>query len=184
LEEHATGIPWFIPEFLVGLGMVDHFNELSIRDRKLASVVLHNINRFRPVRLSRASRILTHELVQDKIDNLGLGDCACALLDTGCPADLVDLAGENEKLYEAMCIESLLVDDEFLNSELQDDFKAIGIALARNKEIWHRADMLSKGWVSSTKRESMIKLENYVPLTNEDLMVEKRDKALYPIYFW
>jgi len=188
LKEYSFDIPWFLPQWLGGLGMRDMTNSLSLIDRKLASIVLHEYKALKPKALSKSPEWQMHERVQSRLGELDidLSDCGHSIIMSDCPNDPRDLAEENERLYTSLVIETLFCCknlqrdvDVITNSFNGEEYdKKLHNAISHNSYVYKKANDIMKKVVSGNSRYS-----NYEPLTNEELEPEKLTEFL-PVYIY
>ncbi len=185
LVAHATGIPWYLPTWLGGLGLVDVNKIISKKDRIFGSIVLHEWKKLRPKNLIKTTEWDMHGRVASRLEelNLNLCDSAHALIESDCPNDLRSLEDENSRLYTALVIETLfccknLHKDNIKTKkegDLELDLKLL-TAIKHNKRIYQKANDIYHKKIQGDSRYT-----NYQPLKDDELVGERIIEFL-PIY--
>lgn len=156
-ELNRHPLPWFVPEWLGGIGLpLDRDNEISDLDRCAASYLKLRFNdkKFRVIAPKDAAMWLMHKKVQSDLDILNTEECHSRyVLNNG---RLESIEENYAKLYKLMTINLLMRDDlGSLYSILKED-RSSGKALLHNSDIWRHAR----------------KLTGCGPMSNEDMAYE------------
>lgn len=189
LKTYASDIPWYLPTWLGGLGLVDIQNRLSKIDRMLGSIVLHEWDKLKPRNLTKAPEWQMHDRVASRLTelNVSLENCSHAIVMSDCPNDPRDLIDENARLYTALVIETL-----FCCNNLQKDCKTVKdkndqnllldakllSGINHNRHVYQKANDIMK-----QKKVGKSRYANYRPLENNELELEKKETIL-PVFIY
>ena len=171
-ELNKFPIPWFLPEWLGGLGLpVDNPNEISRTDRLCASIIKYNLGldrpleKLRPVLPKDAAKWLMHKKVMRDLREFEyLGQ---PLFKKGVHSGvrIFELEDEYAKLYKMMTINLLQKEPlESLYEILDEDHNV-------NKSLWHNATLFSIA-------RNHIGSSNWEPMSDQDMVYENKDLVL------
>lgn len=165
------GLPWFLPEWLGGLGLVlDHDDELSLLDRKCATLIRSKMNRDRhlkPVKPKDAPMWLMHKRVQKDLSEysyLGEPSFIAGLTPEGIYFGLED---EYAKLYKMMTINLLLKEPLSNLTQLVDEDYSVHKSMQHNVRLFE----LARKVVGSN-------FGCYEAMVNENLVLENKGLVL------
>lgn len=172
LDSFEGGLPWFLPEWLGGVGLpIDNSNELSDLDRRTATVLKYNYAKeaFKIVKPKDMDTWLMHRRVQRDLKPFGLSEVNYRTVHMDGPHDL---EVEYSRLYKLMTfnllnkesLESLWTDvkkDQSVKRSIRNNIKSIGRA----------------------RREVSNNFGLYTPMSDEDLNFENKRLVIPTIAF-
>jgi hypothetical protein len=170
-ELSSFPIPWFLPEWLGGVGLpVDHPDEISVVDRKCATIIKMFMNKnksLKPVKPKDAAMWLMHKRVLRDLrpfEYLGQPLYRKGITESGIEFQLEE---EFAKLYKLLTIDLLMKEPLESLYDLVDKDKNVV------KALWHNSS------VFSTARHMLGTLECSIePMSDEDLLYENKDLVI------
>jgi len=167
-------IPWFVPEWLGGVGLpVDDEKEISKLDRIVATVIKVHMNsdrKYMPVKPKDACEWNMHQLVQRDLKPLSFYMGEPLFKYCHRKGEVHTLEDEYSRLYKLMTI-NLLMKLPFAKLQVAlEEMKSV------EKALWHNNDV----WVKSRNLLSKLNLFDYEPMTDSDMLHENK-KLVLPV---
>jgi hypothetical protein len=162
-------LSWFLPEWLGGLGLpIDHDNEISKVDRKMATVLKMRMNgdsKFKPVKPKDMAMWKMHELVMKDLKIFDYIEKPLYRKATLMSGETFDFESQWARLYKLMTINLLE------KTPIENLYDSILEIKSIQKALRHNSDVQSNG-------RHELEFDNYEPMSNEDMLYENKDLVL------
>jgi hypothetical protein len=170
------GIPWYLPEWLGGIGLpIDHPDELGDTDRKAAYVIKRLMNDskhkkvLKPCLPKEAEFWIMHKRVMKDLDSIKRSDPVYSRI-ANVDSTQYSLTNEFARVYKYMTISQLFT------KKIEDLWTESGAGDC-NPAMKHNVR------VHSTARKLLGQVEfEVIPMTDEDLKYENKDVVSFPCF--
>jgi hypothetical protein len=158
-ELQSFNVPWFVPEWLGGLGLpVDHPEEISRTDRLCCTIIKANAKKMKPAVPKEAAMWLMHKLVMKDLPELEAPLMKKGILEN---EKIFSLDDEYARLYKMMTINLLLKEPlDRLYSILNEDHNV-------KKAMFHNVNLYAQA-------RKMIGSQSWEPMSDEDMAYENK----------
>jgi hypothetical protein len=162
-------LSWFLPEWLGGIGLpVDHDNEISLTDRKMATVLKMKMNsdrKFKPVKPKDMAMWKMHELVMKDLKQFDYIEKPLYRMAVLNNSETIDFESQWAKLYKRMTINLL---EKY---PLESLYETINEVKSTHAALRHNADVQAYGRYE-------LAYGSYDPMSDEDMLYENKDLVL------
>jgi len=176
-------LPWFLPEWLGGLGLpCDKESELSAQDLLHASIIKYYYNsdkkgKMRPCKMGDAPEWLMHQKIDKRLKDMGVGDECYFNKAISNDGTTIDLHDSYSKLYKALTAELLFKCGFYDLWELPE--KTVSRAIYHNLRVFDECRALAE--LTELDISTGLRVNKFEPMAFDEISQEQK-KLVPPVF--